>query len=122
MAEHFVNLQSSEETKLLFDCVNKAFPPDKFPFSISATQKPPQPSQGSSDGQRETIRITISGVGDNPRTLTYSASPVDYLKAHPGESNATFQAARIAIKQAVEQWWESEVAKAKNTSATSTQN
>jgi hypothetical protein len=97
MANHFVALQSEEQARLLLEFLNSAYPPDKVPFSIMAKQHQPQTGQGSSDGEDQTIRITVSGVHGNPHTLHYSTSPVQYSTAHPGERNFTFQAARAAM-------------------------
>jgi hypothetical protein len=121
MADHLVALQDEEQGQLLFEFLNSAYPPDKVPFSVMTKQDQPQTRAGSSDGEDQTIRITVSGVHGNPHTLHYSASPLQYSTAHPGERNATFQAARIAIDSAVEAWWDAEKNKQKAASKASTQ-
>jgi hypothetical protein len=110
MANHYVALHSDDESRRLLAFLNGAYPLDKVPFSITVTQDQPQTGQGSSDGEEDqTIQIKVGGIGANAaHTIHYSASPVQYSKTHDGDPNSTFLAARVAIDEAVEAWWETE--------------
>lgn len=110
MANHFVELHCQEQAKLLLEYLNKAFPAGEVPFWISARQNPPEAREESTEGEDQTIHITISGVGDNTHTLHSEANPI-HLRAQPGEHNVTFIAARVGIEQAVEAWWDREAEK-----------
>ena len=102
MADHYVSLHSQEESHRLLDFLNDKYPPDKMPFSITAKQDQAQAGHGSSDGEDQTIRIQILGIGAN------AAHTPQYSATYSGDPDSTFQTALTAIDQAVDAWYETE--------------